>query len=409
MIKLGTFDSEVQPAALDAYIKHAKHLTGVDDWQDKLRGEAESEWVDFEKLPEGEMTVKEAQSFFKQAGFFPFGKVDGICGYRTNSAIRLFQEYVRTVEGNADIGFPDGRFGPKSASHARRWRQEGKKADWAGVSANNPSPEYSLWLDLLNQFKQHHATNPSAMLKLVNAFSKPTDTVKPAQWDFDPNKIHLIGVRRNEGAASVERLFDDFFVLLINGLVFKFRGSTDPGETANPKGLPFLVMGQHHYRFAWHLLSKQHRVYHALKPLRHGVLVVRSKNDKALTDDDLDKGLECNISINVHWGGIGDGNVKTWSEGCQVFTGKAYINHQDKLIDCSKFAAPSYATLGKTVNGVYQTKGAYAVLTDLVAALSGGAPDDNIVRYTMLYERDLALSPAIGVDKAKEIAARFKS
>lgn len=51
MIKLGSFDPEIQSAALDAYIDHAKHLTGVDEWQDKLRGEAESEWVGFENCP----------------------------------------------------------------------------------------------------------------------------------------------------------------------------------------------------------------------------------------------------------------------------------------------------------------------------------------------------------------------
>src|SRR5262245_4449062 len=162
MIKLGTFDPEIQPAALEAYIEYAKHLTGVDDWQDRLRGEAESEWVDFEKFTSGEMKVAEVQSFLKQAGFFPFGKIDGICGYRTNSAIRLFQEYIRTVEGNASIGFPDGKFGAISAGHARRWQQSAKQADWMNISSANPSSECALWLGLLNQLKQTYSADPNA-------------------------------------------------------------------------------------------------------------------------------------------------------------------------------------------------------------------------------------------------------
>jgi len=408
MIKLGSFDREVRPADLKAYIEQAKHLTGVEDWQDKLRGDAESEWVGFEKLPSGEMKVAEVQRFLKQAGFFPFGKIDGICGYRTNAAIRLFQEYVRSVEGDASMGFPDGKFGSVSAGHLRRWVKSGKKADWTNFSYDNSTPESVLWFDLLNQIKQKYSTSPNAMSKLVSAFARPTDTVKTTDWDFDPNKIQLVGIRRNESVGSGPQQFDDIFVLLINGLVFKFRGTTDPGATESPKGLPFLVMGQHRYRFGWHLLSKQNRVYHALKPLHHGVLVVRSV-DKALTDDDLKKGLECNNSINVHWGGEGVGNVGSWSEGCQVLVGKAYINHLDKLIDCSQFAAPNYATLGQKINGVYQTKGAYTLLVDLVAALSGANPDDNVVRYTLIYERDLKLTPGLGADKGKQTLARFKA
>src|SRR2546422_8899237 len=117
MISLGSYDLETPPAALDAYIQRARHFTGVDDWQNKLRGEQESEWVGFENLPAGEMKVADVQRFLKQAGFLPFGEIDGICGYRTHAAIRLFQEYVRTVEGDSSIGFPDGKFGPVSAGH----------------------------------------------------------------------------------------------------------------------------------------------------------------------------------------------------------------------------------------------------------------------------------------------------
>jgi hypothetical protein len=409
MIALGTFDPEVQPAALDAYMKYAKELTGAQDWgTTKLRGEKENEWVSFQKAEASDMKVTEVQRLLNDAGFFPFGKIDGICGYRTTGAIRLFQEYVRTVEGEASIGYPDGKLGPNSVAHLQRWKAGNKKADWTRFSGTNPSTEYTKWMGLLGKVKQKYSAAPNKMLHLVNQFAQQSDTIKVANWDFNPSKIHLVGVRRNEAkleARPGERKFDDVFILLIQGLAFKFYGSTDPGATEHPKGAPFLAQGQHHYRFGWHKLSDQNRVYNALKPLSAGVLVVRSK-DMALTEADLAGGLERNNSINIHWGGEGISTIGAWSEGCQVIVGKGYINHSDKTIECSKYAAPNYSTLGTIVGGVYQTKGAYTVLGDLVAAFSG---DDNTVRYMLLYEEDLALIPEIGVAKASEILNRLES
>jgi hypothetical protein len=412
MITLGAYDSNVKREDLDEYIEHAKKLTGVENWENKLRGEKDGEWAEFRPLSGSAMTVADAQRFLKDAGIFPLGKADGICGYRTLSAIRLFQEYVRTVEGEAGVGSPDGVMGPKTISHANRWKAKNLKAEWSGVTAADPTREYDKWLSLLLKVKEKYADAPNAMLREVNEFDKPSDTVKVSNWDFDPNKVHLVGIRRNETAMEAgagERKFDDAFVLLIRGLAFKFFGSTDPGDSANPKGLPFLTQGQHLYRFGWHKLSELKRVYHALKPLSGGVLVVRTK-DMVLNDADLADGLERNNSINVHWGGEGLRNVGRWSEGCQVIAGKGYINHNDADVNCSAYAATIYDQLGsKNDKGVYQTKGAYNVLTDLVAALSGGDKDDNIVRYMLLYESDLELSPEISADKANEIVTRLRA
>jgi len=409
MITLGTYDSNVQPSALDEYIEHAKKLTGVENWENKLRGEKDGEWAEFRPLSGSVMTVADAQRFFKDAGFFPFGKIDGICGYRTLSAIRLFQEYVRAVEGEAGIGAPDGQMGPKTIAHADRWRAKNQKVEWDGVSAANPSREYAEWMSLLRKIKEKYVAAPNAMLRKLNEDTQPSDTIKVSNWDFDPNKIHLIGVRRNETQIEAGvRKFDDAFVLLIRGLAFKFLGSTDPGATENPDGFPFLTQGQHLYRFGWHKIGDLNRVFHALKPLSCGVLVVRSK-DIVLTDEDLARKLELNNTINVHWGGEGLFNVGNWSVGCQVIVGKGYIDHNDEVVNCSEYAATKYDQLGTKINGVYRTKGAYNVLTDLVAALSGADQDDNVVRYMLIYERDLALSPEIGAGKANEIVTRLQA
>ena len=62
------------------------------------------------------------------------------------------------------------------------------------------------------------------------------------------------------------------------------------------------------------------------------------------------------------------------------------------MIDCSAFAANNYVGLGAdNTKGVYQNKGAYTMLVSLISALSGDNPDDNLIRYTLLTEPDLAL------------------
>jgi peptidoglycan hydrolase-like protein with peptidoglycan-binding domain len=410
MISLGTYDSNVQREALDDYIEYAKKLTGVENWESKLRGEKDGEWAEFRPLSGSGMTVAAAQRFFRDAGIFPFGKDDGICGYRTLSAIRLFQEYVRTVEGDAGIGSPDGVMGPKTISHANRWKAKNQKVEWTGVTAANPSPEYTKWMSLLHKVKEKYVSAPNAMLRKLNEFTQSSDTIKVSNWDFNPNKIHLIGIRRNEtNIEAGAQKFDDAFVLLVQGLAFKFFGSTDPGATENPEGFPYLTQGQHLYRFGWHKITDLNRVFHALKPLSRGVLVVRTK-DMVLNDADLAGGLKPNNTINIHWGGEGLRNVGSWSVGCQVIVGKGYINHNDAVVNCSEYAATKYDQLGKKNDkGVYQTKGAYNVLIDLVAALSGADKDDNVVRYMLLYESDLALSPEIGEGKADEIVTRIQA
>lgn len=131
MIALGSYDPTLATSALDEYKKLAMTLTGVSGSQwNSLRGEGG--WTDFAPATGNEMTVIEVQEFLKSAGFFPDGTVDGICGYRTTSAIRLFQEYVRTDrtgKGRPEIVFPDGQFDQAWQQHARRWMANGWTAD----------------------------------------------------------------------------------------------------------------------------------------------------------------------------------------------------------------------------------------------------------------------------------------
>jgi hypothetical protein len=270
------------------------------------------------------------------------------------------------------------------------------------VSILSPSYVTSEWcLKELNLFcdvaEAHHPSrlNKSQIFKVIKT---------PLPIEQHPRRLQeLLGYEfyelldKEKGKAKEfiagERKFDDVFILLINGLVFKFFGSTDPGGTENPMGPIFLAEGQHLYRLGWHKMSDMKRVFLALKPLSNGVLVVRSK-DMALTEADLAGGLERNNAINIHWGGEGLRNVGRWSSGTQVICGKGYINHNDVVINCSEYAATYFDQIGTmTEGGVYQTKGAYTMLMDLILAFRQG--DDNLVNYFLMKERDLNLSPEI--------------
>lgn len=382
MIQLGSYDTDVTKADRDAYMKQAAALSGgrgdqAADGSDKLT------FASYAPEPQQPMKVADMQQALKSTGFFPGGKIDGICGYRTRAAMRLFQEYVRSIEKLPCV--PDGRFGPATQQHLQRWLSNGLAPQWASTIAQWQAgalgrTEYTEWLSLLGQVKAKYSTSPTEMLRLVNAFTGKTDTRKVADWDFAPTGIHLVGIRRSEKTNK----FDDLFVLLLKGLVFKFQGSTDPGATSHPLGAPFLVQGQHDYHFGWH--KSQHL---ALRPSDNGVLVVRSKGDFRLDDADVRRGLESNSTIHIHWGGKGlTFDVNNWSEGCQVINGSRYMGPNGARIDCSSFVATNN---GEVAADPSKTRGAYNLLADLVIGLGSDLPG-NTVRYTLLMEEDLGLS-----------------
>jgi putative peptidoglycan binding protein len=388
VILLGSFDGSVTQADRDAYLKQAAAISGGRG--DQVQGGSDRlSFVQHAPDAQQTMTVSAMQQALKDIGFFPGGKVDGICGYRTRAAMRLFQEYVRSVEKLPCV--PDGRFGPSTQQHLQRWKNNGVVSQWADTidrwqKGTLGQTEYTEWLSLLGKVKEKYLASPSEMLRLVNAFPRKTDTRKVADWDFGPGVIHLVGVRRSEKTNK----FDDLFALLIKGLVFKFQGSTDPGATSNPLGAPFLVQGQHDYFFGWH--KSQHL---AVRPTDKGVLVVRSKGDFRLDDADVSKGLEANSTIHIHWGGKGlTRDVNKWSEGCQVISGSAYLGPNNERVDCSSFVATNNDEVESDPS---KTRGAYNLLADLVLGL-GSDLSGNTVRYVLLTEQDLALATPLIAD-----------
>ena len=89
MILLGSYDNSVTQADRDAYLRQAAAISGgradqAADGSDKLS------FAPYTPEPDQPMTVAAMQQALKTIGFFPGGKVDGICGYRTRAAMRLF-------------------------------------------------------------------------------------------------------------------------------------------------------------------------------------------------------------------------------------------------------------------------------------------------------------------------------
>ena len=378
----------------------------------QFRGESVQEWIEPRAVPGRD--VKALQAFLKDRGFMPGARMDGIYGYWTLAAVRLFQEYVRTVEGISGMGFPDGRVFEETHEHMMRWVRDDLYSRWGpdrDANSENPlrwsnkSREFKLWLNLLKNVKAEYirrledTNNADGDLELfqlqeVNRFPVKTDTLRIRDWTFDPNKIHLLGLRCFQEKSNEERANDDLFVLLMNGMVFKFWGSTDPKPDFTTDGLePYLVEGQHRYTFSWHKSFGEQvkKVYKALVPEHRGVLVFRDwSGTDSLNNEDIRKGLlfnrdeikdreNPNNTINIHWTADGGNN---WSAGCQVISGRSYINDEGKLIDCSRFSATGYKGVSAVSKpGTKKNRGAYTFLSDFVFAYS--RPEENTVLYTL--------------------------
>lgn len=388
----------------------------------KFRGEGEDEWIKPKSTPG--TNIKNLQTFLQDHGFMPGARLDGVFGYWTLASLRLFQEYIRTVEevgGIEEVGMPDGRVWKTTHKHMMRWQAAKHYCTWGlnkVLSDNSKKPkkaksskEYDLWLKLLTQIKTHNENllkggkekvKKGELLKLlqlqdIENFSKTNDTRKISEWSTERSEIHLIGIRRQQDKSARVRGNDDLFILLMNGMVFKFWGSTDPHPAQSRKREPYLAEGQHKYRLAWHKVgdSKEERIskriYKALRPYSKGVLVHRdwSLND-FLSKDDIRHGFENqkpnipklsnpNTTINIHWTFDGKTN---WSAGCQVITGRSYINNEGKLIDCSTYSAAAYSSLSAiSQSGVRRSRGAYTFVSDFILAYSKA--DTDHVLYTL--------------------------
>lgn len=408
-LRLGNVDKGRLPASITDFLA-PYHISMDDNLQRKLkfRDEGNDKWAAFKQVKG--TRIQEIQQFLKETGFMPKANVDGIFGYGTTAAVRLFQEYIRTVEGKSNIGIPDGIVGQNTARFIRQWKEKRSKespdyiCDWGKASTENPSAAYTHWMSLLEKGRAHYAQQKEdSILKHIEQFDQPTDTKKIDHWDTSKETIHLIGIRRNHERSYVNnRENDDLFVLLLNGMVFYFWGSTDPNPgVAERTDIPFLIEGQHLYSFGWHKVTNEKKIYKALRPASDGVLVFRDKDgNQALTEAELVQGLDTtpNKTINIHWSGIGKTN---FSAGCQVIAGASYINHKEAIVNCRHFAATSYGEVGNR-----KTRGAYNLLADLI--LTYTPLGVRTLAYTLTRDDTAFLSDQLTVEIIGKVVERLK-
>ena len=397
LLYMGHCDAGCVPAQRKDFLKKFHNIPYSKVLRDQIsfRDDDRSAWRKFKEARHSECSVFDINTFLHQAGFMPRQRQTPVFDYVTQASVRLFQEYVRTVEGVTTM-LPDGMVGNQTYKHMKRWQSDKRFCHWV---ANGPSDEYTLWMQTLQLAKQSYGASQPSILRKVAEYPDPTDTRKLDDWSFESNDIHLVGIRSGEHESAVKRDSDDLFILLVNGMVFKFWGSTDPSATMagihNDEA--FLSEGQHKYRFSWHKISSENKVYRALRPYKNGVLVLRDRDqDNALTFKDVNAGFDqtTNHTINIHWSGIGASN---WSAGCQVIAGKSYINTDGNVIDCSEFAAFGYKQLNSKDR---RTKAAYNMLTDLV--LCYAAPSVDYLLYSLGRDESFNLTDAFDSDYVKK-------
>lgn len=392
-LRLGTCDANKLPSDKKSFLKdYHKYATLTK--KDQFRDDDKNSWADWTSSKNGN-DVEYLENFLITRGFMTEKKNKGVFDYVTQAGVRLFQEHTRTFPKQAPSNMHidvDGVAGGDTWLEIEKWEKEPNKVcEWSPSKASNPDPEYIKWMSLLSKAKEHYKANPGPIMQLVNVHPNPSATKKIDDWNFDRNRIHFIGIRRNQDIKATSRINDDLFILLLNGMVFKFWGSTDPNPGKSRSEEAYLVEGQHEYRFAWHKLSvsaSQGMVtYRALKPAGT-VLVMRDWNlDNRLDDSDYDKtisskakGLESAGDINIHWSGLSR-DKGTWSAGCQVIMGTSYTNNNNDMVDCSRFAATNY--------NQNKAKGAYTFLSDLVLCYS--KQGESSLLYTLGRESSLQI------------------
>ncbi|MFK7992570.1 MAG: peptidoglycan-binding protein [Granulosicoccus sp.] len=397
VLYIGHCDAGCVPSEPQAFLGKFHNVAGSAALKNRVsfRDDDRSTWRRFKEVNAGAFNVSDIHGFLHEAGFMPRARSEPVFDYVTQSSVRLFQEYLRTEE-NIDNMVPDGIVGQQTYKHMLRWQAQNIRSEWG---TGKPSDEYQLWMSSLATAKQAYTKSRPSMIKKIDEYPGKTDTLKINNWSYDSNDIHLIGIRSDEQLSAQRRQSNDIFILLVNGQVFKFWGSTDPSASMSGRDdEAFLVESQHKYRFSWHKVSDSNKVYRALRPYRHGVLVFRDRDsNNALTAEDINVGFDenTNHTINIHWSGIGAAN---WSAGCQVIAGRSYINARGNVIDCSAFAATSYSQLNKTHR---KTKAAYNVLADLV--LCYAKPSVDYLLYSLGRDESFHLSDAFEADYVKNL------
>lgn len=381
-LRLGHFDQGSEPDSWREYIRRY-HESPMRN--DAFRGDRNGQWHRPSGVRGGQ--VAKLQENLKRVGCMPKGEIDGRFGYRTQAAVRLLQAYARYHGDISPDEAADGVVGPKTRGLLTQALADGETCRWTRRAQSKSRP----WPELITEAQSH--VDQQYRRAQPELLAEGSDTVPPPDWRSARVPVHVFALRRTSWAASLDgagrRLNNDVFVVSINGRDMFFFGSTDPdpARSSNAGGAPFLVKGQHRYRFGFHRLAGNGvKCYRALRPASNGVRVVRDTDgDRSLSAGDrLDPSP--NPTINFHWSGRGTSN---WSAGCQVIAGAAFLDDNGEPVDCWDHAAIRYDDLGSG-----RDRGAYDLMMSWITVCSPDITTRGRLPLTLLEERDLdALAP----------------
>lgn len=207
-LRLGKVDSGSMPQDKMTFLARF-HATMSKALREKMafRDEGDGRWRNFEVIEGNNVTA--LQEFLRDAGFKPRGDIDGVFGYVTHAAVRLFQEYIRTVDGDDSIGTPDGVVGRNTFRFIDKWKAErtGTPAfvcKWGRSTSENGTEEFNKWIALMEKAKNHYIQESHPFLKLMDKLSFKSDTKNIVDWDTSKETVHLIGIRRNQEKAALK-------------------------------------------------------------------------------------------------------------------------------------------------------------------------------------------------------------
>lgn len=385
----GYYDADLPEEALEAYLKVSHDSAMRERSPNRRHLRMQLSWISLKKFEFAPNAITYLQFFLCDAGFLLQDNIKteawGIYGYETLAGIRFFQEYLRTKEQLTSIPIPNGVVDAHTWKAVLNWAEKNKRSLYSFTNKKAKSAEYKIWFNFLKKLRDQQETQPSQSQQLIEAYRKDSDTKKIADWQLDSEKIHLIGIRRNQNQTALNRENDDLFILLIKGQVYKFWGSTDPNpKLARRPHEAYLAEGQHAYRLGWYKVGDMKKVNRALRPATKGVLVFRDmQDDNALKEDDRAAGLQGpNPTIPFNWSGNGTMN---WSAGNNVLAGASYLNPDKEVVDCQAFVARAYKGLSEG-----KTRGAFNVFMDL---LTINTKPTDLIYYNLISENDLSLDP----------------
>ena len=124
LLYLGNCDTSQYPTDRKKFLE-PYHEDGLLVGKVTFRDDDRTKWRSFRKV-DGK-AVENLQHFLQKAGFLGDRMNVGVFDYATQAAVRLFQEYVRTVDEDGDDKMvPDGFVGSGTVKHVNRWIKEKK-------------------------------------------------------------------------------------------------------------------------------------------------------------------------------------------------------------------------------------------------------------------------------------------